>query len=259
MAFRGRWGNRGIRRNRGGRRFRRKGGIWLPTLGTRWTGGEETYHESAFQIFTSQVPNSRTFGPVISTYAIVPDFSFQPSEAPAGRQATLNDRTSGNSWFLDSIVGNIFLKAYDFSQDEGQWNYVQVAAGFFVSRSDDLSDAGPDLYEEELDPMNVDNIQNPWIWRRMWILSNPAGTGVMRDDFPISNAEMAAPSGPFVQTKAKRIIRREHRLWFTIAAMGWNGESISTVPLSTQPAVAGIADLRVVGRTVSNARGGGTF
>jgi len=221
--------------------------------------GEESYHDASFNILTSQVQNQRSLGPTSQVVAVVPDFTFIHSEATQGRQATLADRTSGNSWFLDSIVGQCHIKAYDFSPDEGQWNYLQVTAGFFVARSQDGDDGSIDLFTEEFDPMNVDNIQNPWIWRRTWILSNPAGTGVMRDDFPIANSEMGDLSGPAIHTKSKRIIRREHRLWFVISAMGWNGDSIQSVPLSTQPAVAGILDIRVFGRTIKNIRNGSSF
>ena len=131
--------------------------------------------------------------------------------------AGLRDEVEGQSWLLKRLVGNIFCQYVnaDGNSDPSQfWRQALVTAGFFVSRNIDSIQGEPDLDYDEYDPMFLDNITNPWIWRRSWILSNPEGN-VVRDDFPIANSNYVGDaSGPHIDSKVKRRILREQRLFF---------------------------------------------
>ena len=133
--------------------------------------------------------------------------------------AGLRDEVEGQSWLLKRLVGNIFCQYVnaDGNSDPSQfWRQALVTAGFFVSRNIDSIQGEPDLDYDEYDPMFLDNITNPWIWRRSWILSNPEGN-VVRDDFPIANSNYVGDaSGPHIDSKVKRRILREQRLFFAL-------------------------------------------
>ena len=144
-------------------------------------------------------------------------------------------KSKGQSWLLKRLVGNIFCQYVnaDGNSDPSQfWRQALVTAGFFVSRNIDSIQGEPDLDYDEYDPMFLDNITNPWIWRRSWILSNPEGN-VVRDDFPIANSNYVGDaSGPHMGSKVKRRILREQRLFFALTAVGWDGERREVSPLA---------------------------
>lgn len=242
------------------RRFRKQRAIWIPVLGTEILGSEEVYHSAAFSGAQDRVETDRSSGPVTSFFPIVPDFT-AGSESSGDRGTSLHDRAQGNNWMLHSIVGSLHLNCDD-SLAAGAWKYVEVAAGFFVARSEQGDDASPDLFTEEIDPLNADNMSDPWIWQRSWILANPSSTAVLRDDFPISNVPYSGGDdrGTAVMTKSRRHIRREHRLWFTISSMGWDGEAIgSQAAQIDQPRVQYRLDVRIAGRIVNNGKGASSF
>ena len=117
--------------------------------------------------------------------------------------AGLRDEVEGQSWLLKRLVGNIFCQYVnaDGNSDPSQfWRQALVTAGFFVSRNIDSIQGEPDLDYDEYDPMFLDNITNPWIWRRSWILSNPEGN-VVRDDFPIANSNYVGTQAAHTSTR----------------------------------------------------------
>jgi len=254
-------GKRGIRRFGGTRRFRKRRGVWLPTLGTNWGSGEDAFYDAAITFQSPDVADNRLAGSSNQeVFALIPDFSFLPSEGTQNRAASLHDRVAGNEWKLDRIVGGCHIQCRQTGTNEGQWPFVQVSAGIFVARSEEGQDGTPDLFSDEYDPINRNNIQNPWVWRKTWILANPIGPGV-RDDFPISNFSYGATdmTDCSVNVKAKRRIRREHRLWFTYSVLGWDGAQEEVVDEGQQPRIQGLLDVRVFGTLINNPRGSSSF
>lgn len=257
MAYRRKWGNRGGYRKRG---FRRKRGLWLPTLGSTWGDETQAFYDSSNTWRIGNVEDDKSLAPVPEFFALVPDFTFLPSEGSANRAASLHDRASGNSWMLDRIVGTCHVHCKERDEGAGQWPYIQVCAGIFVSRSEEGADGAPDLFPDEFNPLARDNIQNPWVWRKTWMLGNPAGTAVLRDDFPISNSAYGSEwTDATVNVKAKRMIRREHRLFFAVAAQGWDGTAPSNIGTVAQPGAEGVLDIRLYGRLITNPRAGSSF
>lgn len=258
--MRGNRGKRGIRRYGGNRRFRKRGGLWLPTLGSNWNNGEETYYDRTLNWTSGQVFPELSSGPQQEVFALIPDFTFLPSEGSANRAASLHDRAVGNEWFLDAIVGRCFVNVHEGDEGQGEWPYVKVSCGIFVARAEEGDDATPDLYSDELDPLNRNNVQNPWVWTKTWLLGNPGGGAVLRDDFPISNSPYSSSlMSPEVIIKSKRRIRREHRLWFTYSVMGWDGVRPDYGGTQPQPYIKGCLEYRVFGRIINNPKAASSF
>jgi len=246
------------RRNRGFRRKRGSGGVWLPTLGTNWITGEENYVESGFSFRTDDVSNVRSDGPTVKYFPVTKDFTVEPETFFGLQTQTLRDEVQGNAWLLKRIVGRLNLECEQSDTSlTDDWPFLQVAAGFFVSRAADVDQSFPDLGDEEIDVMGVNNIADPWIWRRTWLLANPASLGALNDATPTSNSRYNGDlGGPVIDSKVARRIEREHRLWFAISTMGWNGSDIQVPDSGAQPRVKGWLDIRLFGRMTSGRRTG---
>lgn len=252
-------------------RFRRNRGVWFPTLGTIWDDGTDTYHDATWSDIITNLSKTRALGPYdtlgLFQGAVIPvtkDFTQLPSDTTEGG-TSLRDFVEGQQWHLDRLVGNIEVSCHGTNtgpepDSATVWTSAQVVAGFFLGRSDDTSGNAPDLFPDEYDPINTDNIQNPWIWRRSWILQQDRISQAGYSARPCSNQWMADGTNHFIDSKVKRRIAREHRLWFVIGAMGWNGNQLSVTGGEgiSQPLIKWHLDLRVFGR-MSRGRNPGTF
>ena len=164
-------------------------GTWFPTLGTEWAadGGGLSWFDAGFTLNTLSLNENKANGSNGVVIPVTKDFTQLPSSNFGTiTGAGLRDEVEGQSWLLKRLVGNIFcqyVNADGNSNPSQFWRQALVTAGFFVSRNIDSIQGEPDLDYDEYDPMFLDNITNPWIWRRSWILSNPEGN-VVRDDFP---------------------------------------------------------------------------
>ena len=90
---------------------------------------------------------------------------------------------------------------------------------------------------EDYNPLETDNMQEPWIWRRTWILSNP--TNQIRNNYQVSQGNApygvsgstkwlqfptttagygSVLDGPHIDQKTKRTITNDDRLWCVLAA-----------------------------------------
>lgn len=139
------------------------------------------------------------------------------------------DELQGNHYLLKRIVGkiNVALDPKATLTTPQRW---LVGAGFFVARSDnDLSGAGTNTpigwaamgAAERLsnyNPLCADTAREPWLWRRTWMLDmNPAGMDAAA--FPRSNAYFPGTfDGPHVDTKSKRRVEDDERLWLAVGA-----------------------------------------
>lgn len=243
------------------RRFRRGArGTWFPTLGTFWGGEGGGYSDASFSDTSLPVGADRSNGPVsiggtnnITVIPVTKDFTAQPDPSSGTLEYTLRDEVEGQTWRLDRLVGKIHVRcgsAPGFVDTTRSWGNIQVSAGFFTARSEDDAEAFPDLVPAEYDPLNILNIQNSWIWRRTWILQNPLTTNIGFSAAPCCNDWMSDLTGSYIDTKVKRNIKREHRLWFAIAPIGWNGNQVAVDPQSgdSQPSISWNLDLRIFGK-----------
>jgi len=216
---------------RGVRRKRQKY-TWMPTLGgVSDNGGETPYFTSFFG--DKVVANVAYQGPTdLYVTPVVPDYTLFPTNAAAAATSdtTLADFTQGQDWLLKRIVGrlNIGVTLFDVDPASSTPSFVMVGAGFFVSRADDVSQDVPDGSNYEIDPLASNNIRQPWIWRRTWLLRNGlANPGNDIPTAPVDNGEMPGALGPIIDSKIARRIRREERLWFVINAYGGDTYAVS--------------------------------
>lgn len=222
---------RRIRQHRSSRFKRRKAKYtWFPTLGQESTitvgEGQQSYGVSYITglVEVSGGPAAQPGPSDIYVTPIVPDQTFQVDDAQE-QSSTLRDFTEGQDWLLKRIVGSLTVAYAQIShttQDQSA-KYATIGAAFFVARADEDDPNVPAGKPEEYDPLALRQIREPWIWRKVWKLSNAAQATIGPPvAMPATNLQLpyAGTMGPDIDSKVSRRIRREERLWFVINAYG---------------------------------------
>jgi len=187
---------------------------------------------------------------------------------------SLHDMVGGNAWRLRRIVGKLWAHWYRQPSEEGkQPPLIDYAAGFIVGKSDDEGSATADF--DEVNPLAQEGSDDPWIWRRRWLLS----TGPEKAQPSVSNYNtfstnqvnvedyydmMAYPSstayygsvadGPHIDQKTARVIDRQERLLFVQAARYRSlGGELTTYAAPGE--LISFLDYRLVGSIRSSAPG----
>lgn len=252
-----------MRRRSRGSRF-----TWMPMLGTTFTGGEGgSYQTNNIRVILSARHDNSlppTQGgdvrgiPSLVITPLVPDYTEQPDPAH-GLGMTLADYTQGQDWFLRRIVGKLQIACAANQVGDTQlnaWPALLVTAGFFVARAQDASPGVVDGQEAEFDPQALDNIRQPWIWRRTWTLgaAQVAASGTEPQwsaVWPNSTEEFGSMAdGGHIDAKTLRRIRREQRLWFAMSCVGTGEFDANTAVSGTdeeQPIIYANMDVRVLG------------
>lgn len=234
------------------RRFRRNRGTWFPTLGNTLSFDGLDYQIASWSDSTADVLDSRAEGPQAITFPITKDFTQFSDTSSSLDGPSLRDVVEGATWRVNRVVGELHLDVTEINTAVGNttWPCLQIGAGFYVARAQEFDQSLPDLTFDEFDPFAKRNIQNSWLWRRTWILSRPLASNVGFTAIPCSNNNMGPDSGPHIDIRVKRKILREHRLWFVVACMGWNGSDIVMTPDEgvRQPKLRFNLDLRVHGQ-----------
>lgn len=164
---------------------------------------------------------------------------FDPDVDPLVAQPTLKDYVAGNEYRLRRIVGKAFLHASgDELDDPPEFDaLVDCAVGFIVCKTDD--DGSPNTNFGEVNPLAAASMNDPWIWRRRWVL-NPYGTSRAVDPnsnnrdifwtagYPNSTAGYgSAVDGPHIDQKTARVISSQERLYCVIAARSLNQAEVN--------------------------------
>lgn len=233
-------------------RKRKNRGNWMPVLGHIENVGEDSFHFADQTFFSDPVNVNDALGPTsVGPRPIVPDFTEEQDGADGTNN--LHDIVAGNAWSLQRIVGRVHVGiiAPTAGAHEEIWPAIFVSAGFFVARSIDSLQGVADLTTLEAEPQHVDNAMNPWIWRKSWILGNPLSTTSLGNAaWPRTNSFYGSVTdGPVIDSKVKRFISREHRLFFIISARGFNPRFVNEVQgePADQPGFHGTLDIRVYG------------
>lgn len=209
---------------------------WLPILGSRFDqegfpsfAGNTIFLEIDTPIHDADPPtegagsnNGLTFTP------IVPDFTIQPDAGDVTN--TLRDYVEGQDWLLKRIVGKCHVHGVG-SSTAGAVPSALVTAGFFVARALDADPAQVDLEDDEYNPSARENAQNPWIWRRSWMIGNLAQPAAVNSANGLwlqnNGGRSSIQDGPHIDSKVSRRIRREQRLWFAASAFGVDTAALS--------------------------------
>lgn len=165
-------------------------------------------------------------------------------------QTSLAD-VEGSAYRLRRIVGKIFIQpAQRAVIGINDASAFVVTAGFIILRTDDVGNPLSLLTPTSYDPQSLDNIRDPWIWRRTWFLSNldgRAARNVINPDERTSafaQDTLAGPGaidGPHVDAKTARIVSDEERLFLVVSAVSLDGTAQGLDQLALI-----IADLRVL-------------
>lgn len=166
---------------------------------------------------------------------------------PLGANSSLAD-IENSGYRLRRIVGKLYVFIAQ-TQDAFAEDLWGVTAGFMVRKVDPATGgslataASATTNFDLIDPSNIRNNGDPWIWQRSWMLSNYF-TGLpltpARDDtlafmfhsgaganygrhYPGGNAE-----GPHVDQKTARIVGPEERLFLNVAAQPIITDGIDT-------------------------------
>lgn len=226
---------------------------WFPILGSNFPASE-TGAGRHVTVFFNELTVPRTDNTPVSDGAglfvqpILPDFTAQED---GNTVFTLNDYVQGQEYILKRIVGSIFLGVSTPGDSTDSWGSILVTAGFFVARADESDSTQVALDSESTDPLSVINAQNPWIWRRSWMLGNdPARVLQTPGSNPVwpqtNSAYGSMREGTHIDSKVARRVRREARLWFALSAIGVDANGISQ-PGTDDTNINMALDIRILG------------
>lgn len=224
------------------RRFRRKrrGGVWLPVYGNSIFGNATDYVAGNQGSVIVDTTNGE-----ITVDAWAPTFDY--TENPWGTQTnagneTLHDLVTGNEWRLRRIVGKFFASfstpLYAETADVRPWPAAEVGFGYIVLKTDEEGNPLTDI--NEVNPLVMESVDDPWIFRRKWIIKNGlvndylvTQSGTTNKDYwhlnnvsrhyPGSTAEYGSVAdGPHIDQKTNRRISRQERLFAMVATRAFN-------------------------------------
>lgn len=208
--------------------------VWLPVRGTASILSEYGADTAAigFQnVFAVDPGGTITWDAVEITF----DGSVSASTAQtAGDERSLDDLVGGQAYRLRRIVGKCFVGLATNTTTLGGPG-VDVACGFIVCKTDANGVVNTDFITTN--PLAQDSAEDPWIWRRRWILGNPTNSlspdQAWIQNFPLSNAEYGSVAdGPHIDQKTARIIGPQERLMFVIAARNPTSASLGPSELN---------------------------
>lgn len=231
------------------RKRRSSRATWFPLLGTQFLGNRFV----SLQLF-DLIPELSNGTPVTqangSLFANAVTRDYTATAIAGSTQASLRDYVEGQDYVIKRIVGSIFVSVFGHANGPTvSWPRVIVTVGLFVARAEEGSTSLVDLDDVEADPQAVDNIMNPWIWRRSWHLADNQNTSVPdQQGLPATNVNMTGMSGPFIDSKVARRVTKEHRLFIAGSVMGLSSSALTMSGTKNQQPIVNIwTDLRLLG------------
>lgn len=203
------------------RRRRKPTVSWLPNLGQ---GPSSLNLDLTGSVTVSATP----FTISTSLHAVVPDYPAEAIRAAAGGGIPTISDFEGSGYRLRRIVGKFYCAADQIiggAQDTRPTTAL-VGAGLIILRVRE-SDGAPlrAATPNDYSPLGLDNVRDPWIWRRTWLLSNEFGGGGQTPTlglayFPFTNVEYgSAWDGPHIDQKTARRVSAEERLFLVVSAV----------------------------------------
>jgi len=240
------------------RRRRRRRWYWLPNRGIAGASGAVDQTEKTSADFL--VVNLNTNGTVATAIdSVTFDNPQDTSLAGAGADQPMADFLR-NAYMLRRIVGNVFVHPIVASAAEG-YAGVFCTFGMLVARADEIADGAIPIgtftqaeINQNYGPQHTDNVREPYIFRRSWILSTPRqDANVGPEHFPATNAGYgSAYEGTFVDQKTLRRIDGDNRLWAVFSARTYPVGSAHSATVS----YTAFFDFRYLARPTSTAKSG---
>lgn len=244
------------------RRRRRKPKVqWLPNTGTQTDAGINAWEQSS----TFITDQNLTFGPgnpttVIEAPLILdnPPETAQGSITLPGLQLKGLDDETQLSYFLRRIYGELFVFTSALTAGAGDVPAaVLVAAGIIVRRIDPITGTALASGVSDTDPDNLSNNEDPWLWRRSWVLTPinnllTAGTSTLlpapdaSDDWGLNANSLprhnlyhtGVHQTPTVDVRTKRRVSAEERLFLDVA--------VTRMPSAVPPQQSQSTNLKIV-------------
>lgn len=247
-------------------RKRRPRVAWFPIFGaapiTEATSNPAPGLEQVFEV-DNFVPNGDVVWDATALTFDISEGAFAAQNDPNAK--TLRDIIQGNEWRLRRIVGKAFIHVTSGTQGATAGTLADVALGFIVVKTDD--DGNPTTDFSVVNPLAQDSMEDPWIWRRRWLLQ-PSGlhyptvpnTGDLRNSYqyvqyPSTTAGYGSVmDGPHIDAKIGRRIHRSERLYSVLAARKWN-PAIGTGTAVVDFRVTSLLDYRILGSLGSSSYG----
>jgi len=197
------------------------------------------------------------------------DYSDSASQEEGVDFRSLQDLAQGNAYRLRRIVGKFHAAAITNNTSETQIPTVDLAAGFMVCRTDDdgniLVEQAGISGDVTRGPLAQDGAEDPWIWRRRWLLTGIPKSIVIVDGTTLYTNVIGVTSqlgfqgqwpqttagygsvqdGPHIDQKTARVISRDERLFFWVQGRLSNpSENTNTADINWQLDVRLLASLR---------------
>lgn len=265
------------------RRFKRRL-TWFPPIGTKFSIGDEIRNTGLVTFQVNVLANgdiNQIELPLTFDFGTEEIQRFANENVPAITLADLQ----GSGWQLRRLVGKIHatyqpITEIDFvknGQDNGSPG-CYFAAGFMVRKvSGQASNTAGNV-----NVLDADDYDDPWIWRRGWVLGQSTNNGIAGSydqtavaanhtnravgargfgqqiafsNFPATNAEYGSVmDGPHVDQKTNRIIGADERLFLHLTTKALPIQPQANYTADTS--VIGVFDLRMLGnlRRITNRR-----
>lgn len=165
--------------------------------------------------------------------------------------SSLRDYVEGQDYLLQRVVGKVW-GGINFTADDTDSLKEALFCIALAVLPNQSGTQGPDLDPEEYNPFWAKNAQQPWIWRRTWRLTNPnVNTYDATTQVSVWTPQVTWPArtsgytglheGGHLDSKVKRRITKEHRLYIVTGMMALNEADTGTTQWSFG------YDLRILG------------
>jgi len=243
---------------------------WFPTVGT---DGIVDNDNISGRVFGLAALASGAQDVVIAP--LIPDVPLEGDDIDVNAGGQLA-QALGQEYLLERIVGKVFIGVVgdrNANQNPTTWSAVLVGVGIFVARANDTDVGGGQNTPigsattmervENYSPLSEELIREPWLWRRTWVLGNPANdyrdaNNIAANEipytvFPPSTAHYGSVmDGPHIDARSNRRIGNDERLWLAISTVGLIRQDNGSYPATAGEALGllGYIDYRVLGRLV---------
>lgn len=210
-------------------RFRRKSRVtWLPSINTNVVSAAGT--QSHFYFDNGTISNLN-YERSSQMYTLIPDYPASAIRASAPNIPSLGD-WEGSAYLLRRIVGKAVISVNNTPPPDPQaQTYPALAAitlCFMICRVDEATGA-PLRAADGYSPQALNNVQDPFIWRRTWVLQNDFASSAAlagRYQYPRCNADYGSiQDGPHIDAKTRRRVADEERVIAILSSTNLSGDS----------------------------------
>lgn len=243
-----------------GRRRRRRW-YWLPTLGREGPSGGQFDDVYWDEFAAVNIPANASSAVQVQDFA--PDF---PKDSGTGTPTDNMSDFLTSAYMLRRIVGNVYVHPVSTSLGS-QPNIVRawlITYAIFVGRAEEanqnltpIGSATNFDVRANYGPQFVDNVREPYIFHRNWLIGQAANITTAAGDasprFPPTNAGYGSNfEGTFVDQRTLRRIDGDNRLFHIVQARNYplnaSNDGVSTFTVTCA--------LRILGRPIRPAKSG---